>query len=189
MAGPQNHRAPKAKFQVPESWSIGRVRTDANPGAKSVLVVDDDRYFRRSVTRLIRATYSGVNVISAVHGVEALEQLDKIRIRFIHDPLVILTDLHMPKMDGWELIEELGQDYKRRGRTSGIPIIVFSDTSGRCSRLLSRRSIEATQVDYMPLVSVAKDGCSHRRVYDSTGEKGLMQWLDHYILKRKTPPR
>jgi CheY-like chemotaxis protein len=152
-----------------------------------VLVVDDNREFRRSLIRLIRATYPRLNVFSAVHGVQALEQLEQIRIRYLSDPLVILLDLHMPEMDGWRLIEKLEQNYRRRGHESGIPVIVFSDTSGRYNRLFSSRSIEPDRIGYEPLISVAKDTCMENKLYDTDGEKGLMQWLEHYIERRKRP--
>ena len=69
--------------------------------AMTILVVDDEASVRALVrTILMRAGYA---VIEAVDGVAALE------ICAGGDALVdlVLADIHMPNMDGWELAEQL----------------------------------------------------------------------------------
>ncbi|MEP6934700.1 MAG: response regulator [Nitrospirota bacterium] len=79
---------------------------------KSVLVVDDDRdlLYLLSV-RLIKAGYM---VYGAANGLEALEQMEE------HSVDVVLTDYHMPKMDGFEFLSVC------RVKWPETPVIIFS---------------------------------------------------------------
>ena len=60
--------------------------------------------------------HSGFDVVEAADGVEAL-----LRVRDTV-PDIILMDLSMPLMDGWEATRSLKND----SRTAGIPIVVLS---------------------------------------------------------------
>ena len=65
----------------------------------NILVVEDDKNLRKLiVTCLKRENY---NTYEATNGLEALNVLDK---QYID---LIVTDIMMPKMDGYELIREL----------------------------------------------------------------------------------
>ena len=79
---------------------------------KSVLVVDDDRDLRYLLS--VRLVSAGYIVYGASNGLEALEQMEK------HSVGVVLTDYHMPKMDGFELLSVC------RMKWPGTPIVVFS---------------------------------------------------------------
>lgn len=82
------------------------------PKEKSVLIVDDDKYFRKTLTSILTA--KGFKVEVAENGLNALEVLKSIT------PDVIVLDLHMPIMSGVELMNtliEIG---------SNIPILVLS---------------------------------------------------------------
>ena len=79
---------------------------------KSVLVVDDDRDLRYLLS--LRLVSAGYIVYGASNGLEALEQMKK------HSVGVVLTDYHMPKMDGFELLSVC------RMKWPGIPVVVFS---------------------------------------------------------------
>jgi CheY-like chemotaxis protein len=75
---------------------------------RRVLVVDDDASIRRLV-RVILAD-AGFEVIEAEDGARALEVLER------ESPEILLLDLNMPVMDGWEVFERL-REYGRRPRT------------------------------------------------------------------------
>ena len=64
---------------------------------KRVLVVEDDDDVRTLISVILRET--GYNVYEACDGLEAIDALKKRR----YD--VLLTDYHMPKMDGLELLD------------------------------------------------------------------------------------
>ena len=90
------------------------------PAAFDVLVVDDSLSVRRVVSNLIQKT--GWNPIQAKDGVEALEVLRRLERK----PDVILLDVEMPRMDGYEFATTM------RG-TAGlkhIPIIMLTSRAG-----------------------------------------------------------
>lgn len=79
-----------------------------------VMVVDDSLTVRKITTRLL--TRSGYEVVTAKDGVDALEQLRDIK------PVVMLVDVEMPRMDGFELTKEV----RRSGAIKDIPIIMIT---------------------------------------------------------------
>jgi CheY-like chemotaxis protein len=89
----------------------------ARPNATGALVVDDSMSVRRVVTRHLRAL--GFDVDEVSDGLEALHRLKAQPYR------LVLTDLEMPRMDGFELLAELG----RLGVQTHSPVIVVSTRS------------------------------------------------------------
>ena len=87
----------------------------------------------------------------------------------------------MPVMDGWQFIAMLKKEYEEQGKTSGIPIIVLSSTSGEKGALFMKKSIHDGHSGYTPLVGVAKETCVNAARYDAVGEKGLLAWLEHFV--------
>jgi DNA-binding response OmpR family regulator len=79
-----------------------------------LLVVDDDPGARRALTRLLGRL--GYEVIVAEHGRAALEIADRQALD------LILTDIAMPELDGFELLRRL----KASDRTREVPVIVVS---------------------------------------------------------------
>jgi CheY-like chemotaxis protein len=69
---------------------------------KSVLVVEDDHDVRVSVRQTLEE--EGYQVVSAANGHQAIELLSK------HQPGLVLVDLRMPIMDGWQFVELLKGD-------------------------------------------------------------------------------
>lgn len=61
---------------------------------KKILVVDDEPTFVRLVSKTL--THKGYEVLMAGDGQEAL------RLMFAHRPDLVLLDVVMPKMDGWQ---------------------------------------------------------------------------------------
>lgn len=82
-----------------------------------VLVVDDNPMFCRVLERLLRR--EGVNPSFADNGVIALEKLESAGSAL---PRVIICDLHMPVMNGRELLARLKGD----PRLSSIPVIMLT---------------------------------------------------------------
>lgn len=79
-----------------------------------IMVVDDSLTVRKITTRLLER--NGYLVVTAKDGVDALEQLLEI------SPDVMLLDVEMPRMDGFELAKRLRQDSK----TKQLPIIMIT---------------------------------------------------------------
>ena len=77
-----------------------------------ILVVEDDAHTRKLMCAVL--SQHGYDPLSACDGIEALEMLDS------HHVDLIVLDLMMPRMDGYELTEQL-----RRGG-SDIPILMVT---------------------------------------------------------------
>ncbi len=77
-----------------------------------VLVVDDDQSVREVIAAVLRE--EGFPVATATNGREALDQIAEQR------PSVVLLDLQMPVMSGWEVLSEL-----RAGQCT-VPIVFMS---------------------------------------------------------------
>ncbi len=84
--------------------------------AKLVLIVDDSASIRRQTSRLVEA--AGHRSITAVNGAEAMELL----LSNIWRPDLILSDVEMPMMDGWEFLECL----KNTDQLCDIPVIMVT---------------------------------------------------------------
>lgn len=159
---------------------IDSINQAMDPNSNTVLVVDDETPIRKFVSRQIRKSSTGVVIFEAENGQDALEKLEIIRDKYHNDPVLIITDLNMPVMDGWELIDELKKDYESRGETSGIPIVVLSSTSGE-KGIVFKKSAHSGKSKYEPIISIAKETCMDAGKFDAKGEKGLTRWLKHLM--------
>ena len=100
-----------------------------------VLVVDDEAF---NVDYLIQELEDfGVSTLSAENGVEALKQVAE------HSPDLVLLDIMMPKMDGFEVLARMKSDDTFRD----IPVIIISAHSDMRHVL---RGIEMGAEDYLP---------------------------------------
>ena len=85
------------------------------PKKKKLMVVDDDRFITKVYS--IKLAHEGYDVILAHNGEEALEKAKKDK------PDLILLDLIMPRMDGFETLERLKKDPKLKK----VPVLVLSN--------------------------------------------------------------
>ena len=79
-----------------------------------VMVVDDSLTVRRVTQRLL--SREGYRVVTAKDGLEALERLAEER------PVVLLSDIEMPRMDGFDLVRNVRAD----PRLAGLPVVMIS---------------------------------------------------------------
>jgi CheY-like chemotaxis protein len=93
---------------------IALLREISSPVARKVLLVDDDEIMRESVRRVLEQEQW--EVIGASNGRFALEKLAE------SSPDVILLDLMMPEMDGFEFLLEMRQ----RPEWRDIPVLVLT---------------------------------------------------------------
>ena len=82
---------------------------------RTVLVVDDDPEILDALDMVLGE--AGYDVVSANNGIVALEYL-----RSSPAPDVVLLDLFMPLMNGWEFVREV----RISERTAHVPIIVLT---------------------------------------------------------------
>ena len=96
--------------------------------SKTVLTVDDSRTMR-DMLRLALAD-AGFRVVQAEDGVHGLEILKG------ETPNVIVTDINMPRMDGFGFIENVRSDARHRA----IPILVLTTESDAAKKDRARRA-------------------------------------------------
>jgi serine/threonine protein kinase len=99
-----------------------------------ILVVEDDTSIRNNIVSLLRL--EGFDVMDASNGVQALALARK------HVPGLILSDVMMPELDGYGLLEQLRGD----PLTAGIPLIFLSARTDRADR---RRGMNLGADDYL----------------------------------------
>jgi len=89
----------------------------------SILLVEDDDVAAESVIRGLRKTNTQINVVIAENGKKALDIL-----RYedpetkITSPFVVLLDLNMPVMNGFEFLEQVRNDE----RLNGVVIFILT---------------------------------------------------------------
>ena len=81
---------------------------------ETILVVDDEPHIRKILAFLLEQ--KGFSVLTARDGEEAIEQATT------HLPDLILLDLMMPKMDGYQVCQHLREDFQ----TAQIPIVIVT---------------------------------------------------------------
>ena len=99
-----------------------------------VLVVDDSITVRRVTQRLLER--NGMRVLAAKDGIDAMALLAE------HVPDVILLDIEMPRMDGYEVATHIRND----PRLADVPIIMITSRVGDKHRA---RAIEIGVDDYL----------------------------------------
>ena len=105
------------------------------PGKVSILAVDDEPRNLLALESILAD--EDINLVKARSGEEALKHLLK------HDFALILLDLHMPEMDGFETASLI----RRRARSRSSPIIFMTADYGADTQVATGYSIGA--VDYM----------------------------------------
>ncbi|GBE37177.1 chemotaxis protein CheA [bacterium BMS3Bbin07] len=99
-------RPVETEFLQPELREVER--------KQNILIVDDSLSIRKFVSTILQQ--KGYRVHSASNGMEALAVIDE------HPVDLIITDLEMPVMHGYELLREL----RRRGLSESIPVVILT---------------------------------------------------------------
>jgi len=105
-----------------------------SPQTKLILVADDEPDIVTIVEMILRS--QGYDVLKAANGLEALELAER------HSPDLILLDIMMPDMDGWEVLRLLRVDPS----TSEIPVAMISAKTGSRAKITS---MQEGAVDYI----------------------------------------
>jgi len=92
-------------------YSISHCHLSMN---KLILLADDKPDLRRNLAEAL--TFEGFDVLQAADGKEGMSMLTSVR------PSLIVTDLLMPVMDGFDFIRQI----RLEPSLAGVPIIVFS---------------------------------------------------------------
>ena len=106
----------------------------ADVAGKKVLVVDDEKFVRELIK--IKLSRCGLVVLEAANGLEAIEMAQAQR------PDMILLDVMMPKMNGFEACEKL----KTNPTTARIPVLMLT---ARGEQANHEKGISLGATDYM----------------------------------------
>jgi CheY-like chemotaxis protein len=110
----------------------------------SLLIVDDEVAIRDTLTELVGK--DGREIVTASDGQEALERLTE-----VPRPCLVLLDLMMPRMNGWEFLQHKSAD----PLIADIPTIVLSG-SGQCAGVMHQL---AKPVDVERLLALVDQYC------------------------------
>ena len=102
---------------------------------KKVLLVDDDMRNIYSITNILEQ--EGINVIPAYDGLESLQ-----RLKEHHDVDLVLMDIMMPNMNGYEAIQEI----RKNPDWEHLPIIAVTAKAMNGDR---EKCMEAGASDYL----------------------------------------
>ena len=114
LYGDAAHAAMQAAMAQAVGTGAERLVAEAAPLAPLVLVVDDSLTVRRITQRLLQR--EGYRVAVAKDGLEGLDRMVGER------PAVLLTDIEMPRMDGFDLVRNLRGDARWRA----LPVIMIT---------------------------------------------------------------
>jgi CheY-like chemotaxis protein len=99
----------------------------------SILLIEDDDVAAESVERSLRKHQVSSPVVWAQNGLIGLEILrGQHPTKKLASPYIILLDLNMPRMNGFEFLQELRSDDKLRG--SVVFVLTTSDSDSDRSR-------------------------------------------------------
>ncbi len=119
-------RADIQAFDPHAETRVVRTSAPAAPARPVVLVVDDSLTVRKITSRLLAR--EGFDVLTAKDGIDALQVLSE------QTPDVILLDIEMPRMDGFEFTRTIKADPKN----SHIPIIMITSRTAEKHRNLAK---------------------------------------------------
>lgn len=102
--------------------------------AKKILVIEDNKFIRK----VIKNKFSGenYNVVEAIDGERGIMMARE------EQPDIILLDLVLPEIDGFEILQKL----KKESKTSKIPVIILSNLGEKEN---VKKGLELGAVDYL----------------------------------------
>ncbi|WP_435016173.1 response regulator [Tundrisphaera sp. TA3] len=124
-----------------ESMPRRRAGDPEGPAIGAVLVVDDSPIDRRLAGAIVEKS-PGLRAIYASDGREALEMIGR------ESPIAVLTDLQMPEMDGFALVQEIRANHPR------LPVILMTAYG---SEEVAIQALRAGAANYVPKKALAKE--------------------------------
>lgn len=127
--------------------------------AKKIMIVDDEPDVVDLVKLVLKS--EGYDVVTAGSGKEALEKIGK------EMPDLVLLDIMMPGMDGWEVHQKI----KSNPKTQGIPVAMLTAKSQSIDKMIGLHVVQVDDYITKPF------GRSEllERVKKILAEKGKMQ--------------
>jgi DNA-binding response OmpR family regulator len=115
------HAAEQLTNYIEEATSIRPLETRSLSSVRA-LVVDDDATYREAAAKVLRE--AGFDVLTASNGYEGLSAALQ------YQPAVMLSDVNMPGLDGWQLLRMI----RARPNLRRLPVLFLSDLSNEEQR-------------------------------------------------------
>jgi signal transduction histidine kinase/DNA-binding NarL/FixJ family response regulator len=129
------------EFEQSTDWNALKQSTEPTKivgmqtASPRLLIVDDDRTHRSMLTALLHTI--GFEILEASDGIQGLE------LATTRAPDLILLDLNMPDMNGFELMHQL----QLQPQTCAVPILVISASAFEADH---QRSLQAGAIGFLP---------------------------------------
>lgn len=101
---------------------------------KKILVVEDDKFLRELISK--KLSNEGFSIVEAIDGEDGVKKIKE------EKPDLILLDLILPNIDGFEVLAKAKADPS----TSGIPVVILSNL-GQDEEV--QRGLKLGAVDYL----------------------------------------
>ena len=113
---------------------------------KDVFVIDDDRVFHFIIKKLFSKNNIDINPSFYLNGLEAIEEIKEKISNGVTMPDLILLDINMPIMDGWQFLDE----FRKTRKTSEIckTIIYLVSSSNSVSDINKAKEYQDQVKDY-----------------------------------------
>jgi len=161
---------------------------------KSILIVDDDRVLRKLVGKKLKSYSDSLATFLAADGIEARQILEDNNIS------IVVTDLQMPRMDGYALLSEISERYpdiqviiltaygtqmsKKKVMDTGAlayiekPFIV-EELTNQILQMLKKEdeggTLQTISMDmFVKLIDMAEKTCTVRVINKDTQQKGVL---------------
>jgi CheY-like chemotaxis protein len=136
-----------ASVFLAEGWAEpvdGHERGPSNgpsqPATALVLVVDDDTDLRQLTASVLAC--NGYGVVEAGHGREGMTKLVQ------HTPDLVVLDLNMPVMDGWEFCAE--QQRLSEGRLASVPVLLVTGADDASAHTRTLKAVGLVRKPFDP---------------------------------------
>jgi two-component system response regulator MprA len=94
--------------------------------------------------------FNGYTVVTATNGADALSKLSA-----IESPCVVILDLLMPEMDGWDFLGQM----RERNHFATVPVVVHTSAPARSPAGVAR--VLQKPMAFEKLLSVVREYCAH----------------------------
>ncbi len=121
-------------------------------GCRGILIIEDDPDVRNTLQEILE--HQGFEVFAAANGEEGLARLQEGQ-----SPCLILLDLMMPIMNGWEFLSTLKSQHQHY--LTSVPIVIVS-AIGDLSSVQNEYNCSAMSkpVDLSGLIKIAEQACA-----------------------------
>jgi len=109
---------------------------------KKVCIIDDDRMYQMILQKYFLKVDSGIQLMSFLNGLEAVRGLEKVAAE--GQPLcdLVLLDINMPVMDGWQFLEKIDEIIPDFGKRVDVYVLSSSLDDRDKTRALANKHVK-----------------------------------------------